>query len=758
MQYETYSFTTYEQEKIDSPPSIIENNSAPPPLNDAAPSISRVTTVDSTATKLSVISNNQNGDNSPVSTDRGSLNGMTPTRSNSVTDRHIVYIPTKKLSKEVWIREVKIPMQRKCLQLLLQWIETYWNEDFSSNNELFQQLKDFTAEMKKKRDNAMESDPILDDEQKIEEYNKRRRKATEEMKEAESKYSTFLQEYIFKLENIVNTQQEWYKNVMIDLKSKQIEQQQLIQEQIKKSKQHHRNLKYPTDDGNGSGANSVRHSRNGSVRHSRRVSYTDNESHHDNAFKLDIEPRIENALDESNIIDRKRSYSNSMSDDEEKEENLANSLLFITVKNRVNAIEYAKQLTLLDWECFVHITPRQFLAKVMLKKEKEKWVQLKLFIDRFQQTHQYVIVSIIAAPNLTARVEMIDFFIFVAESLLKLNNLYSFMAVCTALDSINVQKLKIAWGFCSKSNLRKFNSFLAPLCSASSNYKKLRDYCSKIKPPGIPFLGIILKDITFANDGNRDRLSKTHDSQINFKKYQQLYRICRTIDHLQNGSYSKLDLHCKNIYDENDVRFLEKRASAIENTAITVPDAVAKTLSIDHCKEVLFSDSEYLSDDMDDNDYVDDHSHEHSKSHTKTREQSKSNFLSVTSATSTTPKQYGISNIDGHGFNLIPDYALQDAILKDFHSYILLNKSVIRAMTIDANRLDERSKDKYISQHYDGNDQSREPSISHSGDYNNVDDKNKTKKKKDKSIFKLFKRKSRSLNNKSPKIVGPITE
>lgn len=374
MQYETYSFITYEQEKIKS------------------------------VTPTSSV--NASGD-SPISTDNASLNEMTPTqsdrRSNSITDRNIVYIPTKKLSKEVWIKEVKIPMQRKCLELLLEWIEKYWNEDFSSNEELFQQLKDFTTEMKKKRDNAMEDDPMFDDEQKLEQYNKRRRKATEEMKEAESKYSTFLQEYIFKLENIVNTQQEWYKNVMVDLKTKQIEQQQLIQEQIKKSKLHHRNLKYADDvNMNESGFNSVRHSRRGSD--------TDNDIDHDNAFKIDTETRIDNALDESNILQ----YDDQQYDEKE-EESLANSLLFITVKNRANAIEYAKQLTLLDWEIFHHITPRQFLAKVMLKKEKEKWGQLKLFIDRFQQTYQYVIVSIIAAPNLTARVEMIDFFIFVAE-------------------------------------------------------------------------------------------------------------------------------------------------------------------------------------------------------------------------------------------------------------------------------------------------------------------------------------------------------
>ena len=100
------------------------------------------------------------------------------------------------------------------------------------------------------------------------------------------------------------------------------------------------------------------------------------------------------------------------------------------------------------------------------------WVFFSVFIDRFQQQHRFVTVSVLTAPDLKARIEMIEFFVFVAEKCLKLNNLYSFMAICTALDSPLVQKLSISWEFVNRSVKRKFTEFLAPMCSSERYFMR----------------------------------------------------------------------------------------------------------------------------------------------------------------------------------------------------------------------------------------------------------------------------------------------
>ena len=68
----------------------------------------------------------------------------------------IGYLPTKKLDIEDWIIEVKMVIQKKCLDLLLKWIDNYWIEDFDKNEknheEIIEILSQFISDVKKSRD------------------------------------------------------------------------------------------------------------------------------------------------------------------------------------------------------------------------------------------------------------------------------------------------------------------------------------------------------------------------------------------------------------------------------------------------------------------------------------------------------------------------------------------------------------------------------------------------------------------------------
>ena len=407
-------------------------------------------------------------------------------------------------------------------------------------------------------------------------------KGMDEIKSHHKIYASFLQTYILKLENIIATQQSWYGPILEKLRAKQEEQQKLWAMQIQNSKRHKQNR-----------LNSQYHD---DRRSSHTVSaYSDNifgipnmmdlnvmdEDDDDLKEENNISPRLKPQLNDKGSnsmrafkprVSQSISMSNSNNnhglltgyDVRDGGDGMNNSLSFIAMKNNENAQEYAKQLTLLDWESFVTIDPRTCLYKILRKKQTEKWLPVKLFIDRFSQTHQYVIVSIVAAPDLKARIEMIEFFIFVAETLLKLNNLYSFMAVTTAVDSVSVSKLKIAWEFVNKSNKKKFTEQLKPLCSVSNNYKKLRDHCKSMKPPGIPFLGLLLKDLTFTNDGNQNKLSKQFDRQINFQKYVLFYRILRfNITNFHSSTYSQ-NLHHSKQWETQDINSIIQQLSVYD--------------------------------------------------------------------------------------------------------------------------------------------------------------------------------------------------
>merc|ERR1719203_726068 len=56
-------------------------------------------------------------------------------------------------------------------------------------------------------------------------------------------------------------------------------------------------------------------------------------------------------------------------------------------------------------------------------------------------------------------------------------------------------------------------------------------------------------------------------------------------------------------------------------------------------------------------------------------------------------RQFGIH---GNEFNLVHDFELQEAITKDFHSYILLSRAIIKAMRNEANRRDAMQEKQYV--------------------------------------------------------------
>eukprot|EP01084_Bolivina_argentea_P285162 488941_1 len=488
------------------------------------------------------------------------------TDSTCIQDPEQIPISSKiKLDYNDWITCVKIPIQQKCLDLLLKWMNKYWSEDFDINENNHEQimklLKTFIIEIKADRD-----------------------------KYDHKTYATFLQQYILRINAVINSREEWYLNIVRDIKNKHKQHEDLWSKQIQKSKNFTRNR--------------IMSLENPIPPRSPSPSAIDKDVAQ---FQDDLFTELVNYENDENMD---YNYTNVDIDEKEQQNDQHDNILsFLALKNQDTAREYAKQLTLVDWEYFSNISCRECLHKILSKNDIDKHKSIKLFIDRFQQINQYVIVSIIGASDLKTRIQMMEFFIYVAETLLKLNNLHSFTAVCSALDSYTIQKLTVVMEFLNKSTKRKLKEFLSPLCSMKKNYCKLREYCAMMKPPGIPFLGLILKDLTFANDGNKDILKKELDCHINFRKYFILNKICK--DNIEHFSGTKYDTDEKN----NDMNYTDESKG----------------------QNVVYMD-------------------------------------------------------------LIADENLQNEILKDLNSYILLNKNVVRAMAKDANRVDLLHKEKYIKE------------------------------------------------------------
>lgn len=84
----------------------------------------------------------------------------------------------------------------------------------------------------------------------------------------------------------------------------------------------------------------------------------------------------------------------------------------------------------------------------------------------------------------------------------------------TYLFRLTVSRLTQTWDKLS-SKLKRLLSQFESLIDPSRNHRKYRMYLSKLSAPVIPFTPLLLKDMTFAHEGNLTFIGK---GMINFEK------------------------------------------------------------------------------------------------------------------------------------------------------------------------------------------------------------------------------------------------
>ncbi|OMH82170.1 Cell division control protein 25 [Zancudomyces culisetae] len=112
------------------------------------------------------------------------------------------------------------------------------------------------------------------------------------------------------------------------------------------------------------------------------------------------------------------------------------------------------------------------------------------------------------------------------------------------IDSTPLSRLYKTWKLVPKPSIDSFSS-LSTVVNPSKNFSEYRTSIQKISPPAIPYLGLVLSDLTFIEDGNSDYLGKdSHSSELlNFSKFESIASSIRAVLNFQSVSYmTKLTL------------------------------------------------------------------------------------------------------------------------------------------------------------------------------------------------------------------------
>ncbi|AAS51882.2 ADL038Wp [Eremothecium gossypii ATCC 10895] len=204
----------------------------------------------------------------------------------------------------------------------------------------------------------------------------------------------------------------------------------------------------------------------------------------------------------------------------------------------IEASVFAKQLTIKEnlLYCKIH------LFECLDRTWKTRYCDfggspnISNFIQNSNHLTNYVSYMIVKQTDLKRRVQIVQYFIDVAETCRALNNFSSMTAITSAMLSSSIYRLKRTWAMVHdnyKESLDRMNA----LMDSAKNFRKYRELLESLGDcPCVPFFGVYLSDLTFTAGGNPDYLKGT-TGVINFAKRARIVNVLKEIDSYQRISY-----------------------------------------------------------------------------------------------------------------------------------------------------------------------------------------------------------------------------
>ncbi|XP_070691216.1 rap guanine nucleotide exchange factor 5-like [Pempheris klunzingeri] len=207
----------------------------------------------------------------------------------------------------------------------------------------------------------------------------------------------------------------------------------------------------------------------------------------------------------------------------------------------LNTWDVAVALTNFDWTIFDSIHEQELVYFTFSRHSSSSshTVALELLLQRCNEVQLWVMTEVLLCPTLCKRVQLIKKFIKIAAHCKAQRNLNCFFAIIMGLNTAAVGRLSQTWEKIP-GKFKKLFSELETITDPSLNHKAYRDSFKKMKAPKIPFLPLLLKDITFIHEGNKT----FHDNLVNFEKLHMIADTVRLIrqcqkDHMGNGITQK---------------------------------------------------------------------------------------------------------------------------------------------------------------------------------------------------------------------------
>ena len=203
----------------------------------------------------------------------------------------------------------------------------------------------------------------------------------------------------------------------------------------------------------------------------------------------------------------------------------------------------AEQITLMDSKLFRKVTNQELLAWA---KDQTEGYHLSKFTAHFNKVSYWCQTRILTQENENLRKDVMRKILKVMKYLRRMNNLNSYIAIFSAIESAAVSRLE--WPEIVSKELEEPRM----LMSSSKSFQNFRKTYSEINPPCISYLGLYLNDLTFINATTKIYLEE-EKLNLNFSKQWTLYQTLKLLDKCRHKDYEfKIDKTVVNFFGDFD--------------------------------------------------------------------------------------------------------------------------------------------------------------------------------------------------------------
>ncbi|MCI4387591.1 hypothetical protein PGIGA_G00075890 [Pangasianodon gigas] len=196
--------------------------------------------------------------------------------------------------------------------------------------------------------------------------------------------------------------------------------------------------------------------------------------------------------------------------------------------------DIASHLTNYDWELFMAMHEAELVYYVFGRHKfpGATTANLERFVRHFNEVQYWVVTELCLCEDLMKRSMLLKKFIKIAIVLKEQKNLNSFFAVMFGLSNSAVQRLYKTWERLPSKTKRIYCAY-ERLLDPSHNHRAYRLAVAKLNPPYIPFMPLLLKDMTFIHEGNRNYT----DNLVNFEKMRMIAKTVKIVRDCRSQPY-----------------------------------------------------------------------------------------------------------------------------------------------------------------------------------------------------------------------------